>query len=113
MITFLDLLILVSMALIAAGMLSLVLMFLVRNKKVQKVCFWIAVALGVYIGTVGIRINWPGFYGQAVLAGAMMLVSVAALILERLRKDDEKMFHYARIAAAAALVIGIVNALFI
>lgn len=113
MVTFLDLLILVSMGLIAAGMLSLVLMFLVRNKKVQKVCFWIAAALGVYIGSVGIRINWPGFYGQAVLAGALMLVSVAALVLERLRKDDEKMFLHARIAAAASLVIGIVNALFI
>ena len=113
MVTFLDLLILVSMVLIAAGMLSLVLMFLVRSKKVQKVCFWIAVALGVYIGTVGIRINWPGFYGQAVLAAALALVSIGALVLERVKKDDEKLFLYARIAAAASLTLGIVNALFI
>lgn len=113
MITFLDLLILVSMVLIAAGMLSLALMFLVRSKKVQRVCFYVAVALGVYIGTVGIRINWPGFYAQAVLAAAMMLLSIGALALERIRKGDEKMFLYARIAAAAALVVGILNALFI
>ena len=113
MLTFLDLLILVSLALIAAGLLSLVLMFLVKNKKVQRVCFYIAVALGLYIGYVGIRINWLGFEGQAILAGVLALVGVAALVLERVKKDDDKMFLYARIAAAAALVIGIINALLV
>lgn len=113
MITFLDLLILVSMALIAAGLLSLALMFLVRNKKVQRVCFYIAAALSLYVAYVGIRINWLGFANQAVLAGVLALVSVGAVVLERVKKDDEKLFLIARIAAAAALVIGIINALLV
>lgn len=113
MITFLDLLIIVSMVLIAASFLSLVLMFLIRNRMVQRVCFYIAVVLSLYIGYVGIRINWLGFEGQAVLAAVMALVSVGAFVLERVKKQDDKMFLYARIAAAAALVIGTVNALLI
>lgn len=111
--TFLDLLILVSMVLIAASLLSVVLMFLVKNRKVRQVCFYIVVALGLYAGTVGIRINWPYFYGQAVIAGLMMLLSIGALVLSLVRKDDEKLFLFSRIAASAALIIGVVNALLI
>ena len=113
MITFLDLLIIVSMVLIAASFLSVVLMFLIRNKKVQRVCFYIAAALGLYIGYVGFRINWPGFSGQAILAAVLALVGAGAFVLERIKKDDEKMFLYARIAAAAALILGAVNALLV
>ena len=113
MFTFLDLLIIVSMVLIAASFLSLVLMFLVRNKKVQRVCFYIATALSLYIGYVGIRINWLGFEGQALLAAVMAIVSIGAFVLERVKKNDDKMFLYARIAAAAALVVGTVNALLV
>ena len=113
MFTFLDLLIIVSMVLIAASFLSLVLMFLIRNKKVQRVCFYISVALSLYIGYVGIRINWMGFEGQAVLAAVMALVSIGSLVLERVKKNDDRMFLYARIASAAALVIGTVNALLV
>ena len=113
MITFLDLLIIVSMVLIAASFLSVVLMFLIRNKKVQQVCFYIAVALSLYIGYVGIRINWMGFETQAILAAVLALVSVASLVLALVKKNDDRVFLYARIAAAAALVIGTVNALLV
>ena len=113
MFTSVDLLIIVSMALIAASFLSVVLMFLIRNNKVQRVCFWITAALGVYIGYVGIRITWMDFDGQAILAAAMALVSIGAFALERVRKGNDKMFLYARIAAAAALIIGTANALLV
>jgi len=113
MITFLDLLVIVSMALVAAGFLSVVLMFLVRNQKVRKVCFYITVALGLYVGYIGIRINRLGFIGQTTLAAVLALVCVGALILERVKKGDEKLFLISRIAAAAALVIGLVNALLV
>lgn len=113
MLTFLDLLIIVSLVLIAASFLSLVLMFLVRNKKVQRVCFYIAVALSLYIGYVGVRINWPGFSNQAVLAAVLAIVAVGAFVLERIKKDNDKLFLLARIAASATLIIGTVNALLI
>ena len=113
MITFLDLLIIVSMVLIAASFLSVVLMFLIRNKKVQHVCFYIAVALSLYIGYVGIQINWPDFFSQAVLAAVLALISVGSLVLERIKKHDDKMFLFARIGAATATVIGVINALLV
>lgn len=113
MITFLDLLIIVSMVLIAASFLSVVLMFLVRNKKVQHMCFYVAVALSLYVGYVGIRINWPDFFGQAVLAAVLVLVSVGSFLLERIKKNDDKAFLFARIAAATATVIGVINALLV
>lgn len=109
----LDLLIIVSLVMIAAGFLSLILMFLVRNKKVQRVCIYISVALSLYIGYVGIRINWLGFSHQAVLAVVLAIVAVGAFVLERIKKDSEKMFLYARIAVSAALIIGFVNALLV
>lgn len=110
MFTFLDLLIVVSMGLMAAGALALALMFLVKNETVKRVCFYIAAALGVYIGTVGFRINWPGFALQAGLAIVLALVGIGAVVLERLKKNDEKMFLLSRIMASAALVLGMVNA---
>ena len=113
MFTFLDLLIVVVMALAAAGVLALALMFLVKNRKVQRVCLYIVAALGVYIGTVGFRINWLGFEFQAILAIAMALVCIGAVVLERLKKDDEKMFLITRLAATGALVIGMANAFLI
>ena len=113
MITFLDLLIIVSMVLIAASFLSVVLMFLIRNKKVQRVCFYIAVALSLYIGYVGVRINWPDFFGQAVLAVVLVLISIGSFVLERIKQHDDKMFLFARIAAAAATVIGVINTLLV
>lgn len=110
MFTFLDLLIVVAMALMAASFLALVLMFLVKNKTVQRVCLYIVIALGIYIGTVGFRINWLGFEFQAGLAIALALVGIGALVLERLKKHDDKMFLLSRVLAAAALVVGLANA---
>lgn len=113
MITFLDLLIIVSLALIAASFLAVVLMFLIKNEKVRRVCFYITVVLSLYIATVGIRINWLGFESQAILAAALALVSVGALVLSLVKKDDDRLFLIARIAAAVALVVGVANALLI
>ena len=113
MFTFLDLLIVVVLALAAAGMLAMALMFLIKNKLVQRVCLYVVIALGVYIGTVGFRINWLGFEVQAGLAILMALVGIGALVLERVKKNDEKMFLLSRIMAAGALVVGMANAFFV
>lgn len=56
-------------------------------------------------------VDMPGQSG--ILAAALALVSVGALVWERLKKNEEKAFLYARIAAAAALVIGAANALLV
>ncbi len=105
--TMLDLLIIVVMALAAVSLAAMALMFLVRNEKVRRVCLYIVAALGIYLGYVGIRINYPGFYFQAVLAAVAALASVAAVVLSR---GNGKRFLAARVLAAVALVIGMLNA---
>lgn len=110
MLTFLDLLIVVVMALAAASMLALALMFLLKNKTAQRVCMYITAALGVYIGTVGFRINWLDFAFQAILAIALAVVCIGAVVLERLKKNDDKIFLITRLMTAGALVLGMANA---
>ena len=51
--------------------------------------------------------------GQAVVAIVAALAGIAAVVLERLSKDNEKQFLLARVLSAAAVVVGIVNALFV
>lgn len=110
MTTMLDLLIIVVGMLAAAGLVSMALMFLVKNEKVRRGCLWIVAALGVYVGTVGLRIMWPMFTAQAVVAVLMALVSIGAILLERLSRNASKWFLGARIAASVALVVGMLNA---
>ena len=108
--TFLDLLIVVVLALAAVSLVAIALMFLVKNTKVRRVCLWLVAALGVYIGYVGIRINYLGFLPEMLLAGLMALTGIGAVVLERLSKGDEKKFLIARIMASAALLVGMINA---
>ena len=108
--TFLDLLIVVVLALVALSLVAIALMFLVKNAKVRRVCLWIVAALGIYIGYVGIRINYFGFLPEMVLAGLMALAGIGAVILERVSKGNEKLFLIAQITASAALVVGLLNA---
>lgn len=110
MLNFLDLLVIVFMVLSAVSLLALVLMFLVRNVRIKKVCFYIVAALGIYAGSIGVRIGtflFPVQTAVGVIAGA---VSIAAIVLVLSRKGDEKKFKIAQIMASVALVIGIINA---
>lgn len=113
MFTSMDLLIIAVMALTAAGLLGMALMFLIKNKAAQRVCLYIVAALAVYIGYVGIRINFPGFILQVALAGVLALLAIGAVVLERVKKGDDKVLLISRITTAAALVVGMANAFLI
>lgn len=67
----------------------------------------------MHMAYVGLRMNWPDFFGQAVVAVIMAMVSIGALVMSLVKKDSRKLFLAARIMAAGALVIGTVNALLI
>ena len=113
MFTSLDLLIIVFMALAAVTLLSLCLMFLIRNKTARKVFFYIASALGLYVSWVGFRIGIGGLFPIQISIGLLTaLMCVGAFIFERVSKGNGKMFLFARILSAAALVIGFFNAIF-
>lgn len=110
MFTSLDLLIVVVLALGAAGLLSLMLMFLVKNQRVRQVCLYVVAALGLYMGYVGFRIHYPGFMPRMLVAVVLGLTALGAVVLERLGKTHEKKLHAARLLAAVAMVAGMVNA---
>lgn len=111
MTTFLDLLIVVFMVLAALSLLALALMYLVKNTTVKKICFYIVAALGIYCCYVGIRVMWlSSFYGQLTIAVLMGILSVAALVVGILSKDNKRMFLIARIMATVALIVGMINA---
>ena len=110
MTTFLDLLILVVLALAAVSLIATVLMFLVKNKTVKRVCLYLAAALGIYVGGVGLYILWPMYLGQSVIALLTILTAVGAVVMERLSKERRAMFLTAEIMAAAALFVGMINA---
>lgn len=110
MITFLDLLVIVAMVLAAISILSVVLMFLVKNTKAQRVFLWIAAVLGVYVGYAGVRMLWLSSDFGLLAAVILALASIGSVVLERLSKDSHKKLLIARILAAAALVLGMINA---
>lgn len=112
MLTFLDLLVIVFMVLAAMSLLAVALMFLVRNEKVKRVCLFVTAALGVYVGSVSVRTMWLDAPLQMWLGIILGIVGVAAVVLELKAKDNAKLHKLARILAAAALVAGMINAVY-
>ena len=110
MVTFLDLLVVVVMALCAVSLVAMALMFLVKNKKVKQVCLYLVAALGIYMGYVGFRIMWINSAAQSAFAVIMALAAIGAVVLERLSKGSEKKFLLSQVLASASLVVGMFNA---
>ena len=112
MFTSLDLLIIVFMALAAVTLLSLCLMFFIRNKTAKKVFFCISSVIGLYLSWVGFRIGIGGLFPIQIAVGVLTaLMCIGALVLERVGKGNDKIFLIARSVSAAALAIGFFNAI--
>lgn len=111
MITFLDLLVIVFMALIVASLLALCLMFLARKPKLKRVCFFIVAALAIYASTIGIRIGFGLFPIQTTVGFLMIALAVIAIVVNLLSKEDKKKRNISNILGAAALIIAVVNAI--
>ena len=114
MLTFLDLLVIVFLAVAAFALLTTVLMFVAKNTRVQKICLWLSVlaSLGLSVSYLPSFLTFD-FVGQFAAGILFALLSVGGGVLAILAKGDEKKFLVARILAAAGLVLGIVNAFLI
>ena len=110
MVTFLDLLVVVVMVLCAVSLVAMALMFLVKNKRVKRICLYLVASLGVYMGYVGFRIMWVNSLVQTGLAVVLALAAIGAVVLERLSKGSEKKFLLAQVLASGSLVMGMFNA---
>ena len=104
--TFLDLLVVVSGGVAAAGVLVLAAMFLLKSERARRVCLYIAAGLGLYMGYVGYRINAMSFGSGSMIALVLALGSAAAVVLDRFL--DRKFVP--RMVAAVSLVGGMMNA---
>ena len=111
MFTSLDLLVIVFMALAAVALLSLSLMFLIKNIRAQRACFYVATALALYVSYVSIRIGLGLFPMQVALGIVAALAAAVAFVLERSSKGNPGSFLIARILSAAALVLALFNAI--
>jgi len=114
MLTSLDWLIIVFMGLMGATLLSVILMFVLKNKKAQAVCLYVTAALGLFLAYVGISIGSGMFLGQMTVGVLVGMASIASVVLGIVaqKTHNEKLFLIARIVAAAALTVGMANAFF-
>ena len=114
MFTFLDLLIVVFMVLLALALVTIPLMFLLKNKTAKKICFYVVTALALYVAYGGMRIGLVGSFDSQLLLGLFVgLVSIASLVVSLVLRKNEKVFLITRIASASVLVLGMLNAFII
>ena len=114
MLNFLDLLVIVFLAFAAFALLTTVLMFVVKNTKVQKICLWLSVlaSLGLSVSYLPSFLTF-GFGGQVASGVLFARMGIGGGVLALVAKDDPQKLLVARILAAASLVLGIVNAFLI
>ena len=112
MLTSLDWLVIVFMGLVALTLLSLCLMFFLKNKTAKRVCFYIVAVLALYVSSIALRIGLGGWFTTQIFFGVLtVLMSVGAIVLDLISKNHEKQQKIARILAAASLAIGFMNAI--
>ena len=108
MLTSLDLLVIVFMILAATTLLSLCLMFFIRNETAKRVFLYIASALGLYMSWVGFRIGFGGMFPLQMGIGILTaLMCIGAVVLERRNTENSLV---ARLISAAALIVAFFNA---
>lgn len=110
MLTSLDWLVIAFMGFAAAALLSLCLMFLLRNQTARRVCVYVVSALALCLGGIGILIGGVMFPEQSAAGVIAILMGIGAVVLERLSRGGEKMLLYSRLLAAAALILGFASA---
>lgn len=101
------------MVVAALSLLSVLLMFLIKNKIVKRVSLCIVSATALYLAAMGFYIALYGFIGQAVIAVLVGAAAVGAIILDIIgaKKGIDSLGLASRICAAAALIIGFINAI--
>ena len=112
MLTSLDYLVIVFMGLAALTLLSLCLMFLIRNKKARRVFFYIVLAMSLFLSYVGLYIGLVGWFTTQIAVGVLtVLLSIGAFVLDMISKKDEKKLLIARILGAVTIIIALANAI--
>lgn len=111
MLTSLDLLVIVFIVLAALTLLSLCLMFLLKNTVARRVFFYVLSVIGIYVSWIGFRIGYGGYFPIQMAVGVLTAASfVGAFVLERVFRKNGKVFLISRIASAVTLAVAFYNA---
>ena len=114
MLTSLDYLIIVFMGLAALTLLSLCLMFFMKNMTAKRVSFYIVLAIGLFLSYIGLHMGISGGFTEQIAIGTVTVPAlIGAFVLDLLSKGDGKKLRIARIVGAVALVLAMANAFFI
>ena len=114
MLNFLDLLVIVFLAVAAFSLLSVVVMFVVKNPLVQKISLGLSILVSLGLAASYLPSLLTFCFVEQFAAGILFaLLGVGGGILAIVAKGDERKFLVARILAAASLVLGIINAFLI
>ena len=110
MFTNLDWLIIMFIILAIAGIASVLLMFLSKNSNIKSFCLYTAAILGIYAMYVSIRIFWPYYTGQLLIAIALGVMSIGAIVLKRAGGERSDYHMAARVMATLSCTGGLLNA---
>lgn len=114
MLTSLDWLVILFMGLAFASLLSLALMFLLKNKVVRYIAMGLVLATAASAAFFGFMVGITGYFmGQLAIALLSFSLIAAAIVLGIIGAKRPKLFLVARIVAAASLVLGMLSAFFI
>ncbi len=114
MLTSLDLLVILCMGLAFVSLLSLALMFLIKNKVVRYITMGLVLTAAAAAAFFGFMVGLSGcFMGQAAIALLAFSLIAAAIVLSIIGAKRPKLFLVARIIAAASLVLGMLCGFYI
>ena len=102
------------MAISALTILGIVLMFLLKGEKAQKIAFYFTA-----ISSVVIAINYAGMTplymtGNLIVAGLIGAVAIAGVLVERLSSEEnkEKRFKLAKIMVSLSAIASMINLMY-
>ena len=114
MLTSLDLLVIIFMSLAALTILSLCLMFFIKNKIAKRIFFYVVLAVSLFLSYIGLDMGITGWFTAQITIGALTIpMAIGAFVLDLIGKGDEKKARIAHIIGAVALVLAMANAFFI
>ncbi len=103
--TSIDLLVVAFMILATVSLLSVGLMFIIRNRIAQRIFFYSTTAFTLYLSYVGLYIGIAGFFTPQIVAGVVVLnLALSAVALQIFSRGSKRLFLIARIVSAAALI---------
>ena len=109
MLTSLDWLIIVFAGIVLVSLIALAIMFLPKNRTLNKAAFMFAAAIGIVLGIIN-YLTTPALYsGEIFIGWVFAAISFIAILIENLSKNKKKSL-IARILVIVSVLAGIWNA---